>query len=96
MDPLKDIPHPAGTEPELPAGLDSSISQSAVSAALATIFRGKFCDAILPGRRATTFKPKEVIYEVGDQERTFFFLQDGFVKLGTIRVTQVIDSPLRL
>src|SRR2546429_7675623 len=25
-----------------------------------------------------------IFYEVGDQERTFFFLQDGFVKVGTV------------
>ena len=33
---------------------------------------------------ATTFNKEQVIYEVGDQERTFFFLQDGFVKVGTV------------
>jgi len=84
MDSFKHILHPAENELELPIGFDDSISHAAVSAALATIFRGKFCDAILPGRRATTYKMKEVIYEVGDRERTFFFLQDGFVKVGTI------------
>jgi len=84
MDSFKHILHPAENELELPIGFDDFISHAAVSAALATIFRGKFCDAILPGRRATTYKTKEVIYEVGDQERTFFFLQDGFVKVGTI------------
>jgi CRP/FNR family transcriptional regulator, cyclic AMP receptor protein len=49
-----------------------------------SVFRGKFCDAILPNRKATTFNKEQVIYEVGDQERTFFFLQDGFVKVGTV------------
>src|ERR1700687_1083335 len=69
---------------ELPLEVDDSLSQAAVSTALVSVFRGKFCDAILPNRKATSFKKGEVIYEVGDKERTFFFLQDGFVKVGTI------------
>ena len=72
------------TDLELPLGFDDSISQAAVSVALLSVFRGKFCDAILPNRKATTFKKKEIIYDVGDKERTFFFLQDGFVKVGTV------------
>src|ERR1700693_1714908 len=69
---------------ELPLDLGDSLSQAAVSTALVSVFRGKFCDAILPNRKTTTFKKDEVIYDVGDAERTFFFLQDGFVKVGTI------------
>jgi len=69
---------------ELPLELDDSLSQAAVSTALVSVFRGKFCDAILPNRKTTTFKKEEVIYDVGGKERTFFFLQDGFVKVGTI------------
>ena len=69
---------------ELPLEADDSLSQAAVSTALISVFRGKFCDAILPNRKTTTFKKEEVIYDVGDKERTFFFLQDGFVKVGTI------------
>jgi CRP/FNR family cyclic AMP-dependent transcriptional regulator len=70
---------------ELPLGFDdSTIRQAAVSTALLSVFRGKFCDAILPNRKITTFKKDDVIYDVGDKERTFFFLQDGLVKLGTI------------
>ncbi len=74
----------AKSELDLPIGLDDSISQAAVSTALISVFRGKFCDAILPNRKTTTFKKDAVIYDVGDKERTFFFLQDGFVKVGTI------------
>ena len=69
---------------ELPIGVDDSLSQAAVSTALVSVFRGRFCEAILPNRKTTTFKKEEVIYDVGDKERTFFFLQDGFVKVGTI------------
>ena len=70
---------------EMAMELDDSISrQAAVSAALVSIFRGNFCDLILPNRIPTTFKKSEVIYNVGDERRTFFFLTSGFVKVGTI------------
>jgi CRP/FNR family transcriptional regulator len=69
---------------ELVLGSDDSFSQAAVSTALVSVFRGKFCDAILPNRKTTTFEKEEVIYNVGSAERTLFFLQDGFVKVGTI------------
>jgi CRP-like cAMP-binding protein len=79
------IVQPAGRSGlELPRELDDALSQAAVSTALITIFRGKFCDAILPNRKATTFKKEEVIYDVGEKERTFFFLQNGLAKVGTI------------
>ncbi len=69
----------------LPAEFDDSLDhQAAVSSALALVFRGKFCDLILPNRKPTTFNKHQVIYNAGDGERTFFFLQSGFVKVGTI------------
>jgi CRP/FNR family cyclic AMP-dependent transcriptional regulator len=69
---------------EMPLDLGDSLSLAAVSTALISVFRGRFCDAILPNRKSTTFKKEQVIYDVGDKERTFFFLQHGFVKVGTI------------
>lgn len=48
------------------------------------LFDGKFCDAILPNRKRTLFKKKQILYEVGDKDRTLFFLLDGFVKVGTV------------
>jgi len=79
------LPSAASAKTELLAQLDESLDrQSAISTALASIFRGKFCDLILPNRKATTFNKHQVIYNVGDSERTFFFLQNGFVKVGTI------------
>jgi CRP/FNR family cyclic AMP-dependent transcriptional regulator len=70
---------------EVPPTDDDSVArQAAVSAALASVFRGKFCDAILPNRRVSRFQKNEVIYDVGDQNRTFFFLQTGYVKVGTV------------
>jgi CRP/FNR family transcriptional regulator, cyclic AMP receptor protein len=78
------VPPISKSELELPSVLDGSLSQAAVSTALISVFRGKFCDAILPNRKTTTFKKDAVIYDVGDSERTFYFLQDGFVRVGTI------------
>jgi CRP-like cAMP-binding protein len=70
---------------ELPSEFDDLVArQAAVSTALVSVFRRKFCDLILPNRKTTTFKKHEVIYEMGDEERTFFFLQHGFAKVGTI------------
>jgi len=58
--------------------------QAAVSSALLSIFRGRFCDVILPGRKPTTFNKHDVIYSVGDKDRSLFFLQNGFVKVGAM------------
>ncbi|HEY6255128.1 MAG TPA: Crp/Fnr family transcriptional regulator [Xanthobacteraceae bacterium] len=70
---------------ETTVGFDRSIErQAAVSTALVSVFRGKFCDLILPNRKSIIYKKHQVIYEVGDKRRTFFFLQSGFAKVGTI------------
>ena len=70
---------------DLLAELDDSLDhQAAMSTALTSVFRGKFCDLIVPNRKPTTFDKQAVIYNVGDRERTFFFLQSGFVRVGTI------------
>jgi len=70
---------------ELPVVFDDyTISRAALSTALIPVFRGKFCDAILPGRKSVTFKKTEVLYGVGDNDRILYFLQSGFVKVGTI------------
>lgn len=63
---------------------DRLASQEAISAALAAVFRGKFCATLLPNRKAITFPRNSVIYEVESQDRTLFFLQSGFVKIGTV------------
>ena len=63
---------------------DFAVRQATVSSALACVFRGKFCDAILPNRKTATFEKGAVIYEMGERDRTFFFLRSGFVKLGVI------------
>ena len=62
-------------------------TQAALSTALVSVFRGKFCDLILHQRQSTAFAKDEVIYTVGDKQRAMFFLQRGFVKVGTITAT---------
>jgi CRP-like cAMP-binding protein len=65
-------------------GRDDVSQQAAVSTALFSIFRGRFCEALLPNRKATVFNKNDVIYNVGDRSQTLFFLQSGFVKIGAI------------
>src|SRR5207253_5817620 len=55
---------PTGQSAERQAlGFEDSLSQAALSTALVSVFRGKFCDAILPNRKAVAFKKEQVIYE---------------------------------
>jgi hypothetical protein len=68
----------------LPEHDDFVARQAAVSTALLSIFRGKFCETLLPNRKVTAFNKNEVIYNVGDRSQTLFFLQNGFVKVGAI------------
>jgi CRP/FNR family transcriptional regulator, cyclic AMP receptor protein len=63
---------------------DSGTHNGPLSSALARTFRGKLCDVILRDRSVTTFEKDQVIYDVGDENQTFFFLQKGFVKVGSI------------
>jgi len=63
---------------------DAALRMAALSSALVPIFRGRFCDILLPNRVARTFEEDEVIYELGDKERTFFFVRHGIAKTGTI------------
>jgi CRP/FNR family cyclic AMP-dependent transcriptional regulator len=55
-----------------------------LSAVLASTFRGKLCANILQNRAVVTVEPDGVIYELGDRDRTLFFLRAGFAKIGTI------------
>lgn len=63
---------------------DTVLRMAALSSALVPIFRGRFCDILLPNRAVKSFDEDEVIYELGDRERTFFFVRRGVVKTGTI------------
>lgn len=76
---------PSAGSPYLHADRDGFVArQAVVSTVLLSIFRGKFCDVILPNRKATTFEKNDVIYSVGDRSRILYFLQSGFVKVGAI------------
>jgi len=55
-----------------------------VSSALSTVFRGKLCDSVLRNRSVLTFDKDQALYDVGDDNRSLFFIRTGFVKVGTI------------
>lgn len=55
-----------------------------LTAVLASTFRGKLCTNMLQSRIAVRFERDQTIYEIGDRERTLFFLRSGFAKIGTI------------
>ena len=76
---------PGANVSRLDLGEDTELHGPSLSSALVTIFRGNFCDVILPGRPSATFRRNEVIYDVGSSDRNFFFIQRGFIKVGTIR-----------
>ena len=68
----------------LDSAADSGARNGALSSALATMFRGKLCDVVLWNRSVTMFEKDQVIYDVGDENQTFFFVQKGFVKVGSV------------
>jgi CRP-like cAMP-binding protein len=68
----------------MPAGDDDSLRDASVSGSLATLFRGRFCETLLLNRSAVRIAKGEALYEAGEQDRTFFFIQRGLVKLGTV------------
>ncbi len=86
--PILDIvKSPARQDSDQSVELDDALGrQASLSTALVSVFRGNFCDFILPNRKTTAFKKHSVIYDVGDRERTLFFLRSGFAKVGTIAV----------
>ena len=63
---------------------DTAVRLAGLSSALAPVFRGRFCDILLPNRAARAFAKGEVMYDLGDSERVFFFVRRGIVKTGTI------------
>lgn len=63
---------------------ESFFNEASVSTALGQVFRGNLCDTLLRNRNAIIFDKDAVIYEVGDEDRTFFFIRSGCVKVGTI------------
>jgi len=57
--------------------------RASTSFALAPAFRGRFCAALSLSHAARTFEKREVLFELGDAERTLFLIRHGVVKIGT-------------
>jgi CRP-like cAMP-binding protein len=74
----------AANAQQLDATDDAALYGASLSSALVTIFRGNFCDVILPGRSSVIFKRDEVLYDVGAKDRIVFFIRSGFIKVGTV------------
>lgn len=62
----------------------SALALAAVSSALAPVFRGSLCDILLAGRAPRTFERHAVLYDLGETDRSLFFIRGGVVKTGTI------------
>ena len=63
---------------------DAATHSGSLCSALARTFRGKLCDVILRNRGVATFEKDQVIYDAGDEKQMLFFLQKGYVKVGSI------------
>lgn len=70
------------TPPPMPD--DAASRLAALSSALVPIFRGRFCTLLLPNRPVATFAHDQILYEQGEDKRTFFFVRTGVVKTGTV------------
>jgi CRP/FNR family cyclic AMP-dependent transcriptional regulator len=66
------------------ASVESELQRASVSAALATIFRGKFCDSLLHNRPYFTVAEGSALYDVGDVRQNLFFVRRGIVKVGAV------------
>ncbi|MGH8139532.1 MAG: Crp/Fnr family transcriptional regulator [Steroidobacteraceae bacterium] len=62
----------------------AAFALAAVSSAVAPIFRGGLCDILLAGRGPRTFERHAVIFDLGETDRSLFFIRKGLVKTGTI------------
>jgi CRP/FNR family transcriptional regulator, cyclic AMP receptor protein len=64
--------------------VESELKRASLSAALVGVFRGRFCDTLLPGRPSFTAAKGSAIYQAGDCDRQLFFIRRGVVKVGAI------------
>ena len=69
---------------QVPSTAEPATLDAPLSAALATIFRGKLCEAASRDRPVTIFEKGQVIYDAGEESRTLFLIQSGFVKISSI------------
>jgi CRP-like cAMP-binding protein len=63
---------------------EPELQRASLSAALVTIFRGKFCDTLLRNRAVVTVAEGSALYDAGDAGRSLFFLRRGVVKVGAV------------
>jgi len=62
----------------------AALALAAFSSALAPIFRGRLCEILLTTRGARIFERHAIIYDLGETDRSLFFIRQGLVKTGTI------------
>ncbi|HEV2196669.1 MAG TPA: Crp/Fnr family transcriptional regulator [Candidatus Acidoferrum sp.] len=58
-----------------------------LSSTLSSIFRGRFCQTLLQNRSPQKFEKGETLYDIDRNERLFFFIRSGVVKIGTVTET---------
>jgi CRP/FNR family transcriptional regulator, cyclic AMP receptor protein len=66
------------------ANVEDSLSLVTLSSALVPMLRGRFCDTLLKDRVALTFEDGQILYDVGETERTLWFIRTGVVKVGSV------------
>jgi len=62
----------------------AALALAAVSSTLAPIFRGRLCEILLTTRGPRIFERHAIIYDLGETDRSLFFIRQGLVKTGTI------------
>jgi hypothetical protein len=62
---------------------------ASVSSAVAPLFRGRLCDRLLARRDARTFERHAVIFDLGETDRSLFFIRKGLVKTGWQRMRSI-------
>jgi len=78
---------PANANALQTARVPTQIQEAALSSTLSSIFRGRFCQTLLQNRSPQKFEKGETLYDIGRNERLFFFIRSGVVKIGTITET---------
>ncbi|MGC2461856.1 MAG: Crp/Fnr family transcriptional regulator [Steroidobacteraceae bacterium] len=62
----------------------AALALAAVSSTLAPIFRGRLCEILLTTRGPRIFERHAIIYDLGETDRSLFFIRQGLLKIGTI------------
>jgi CRP-like cAMP-binding protein len=62
----------------------AALALAGLSSTLAPIFRGRLCEILLATRGPRIFERHAIIYDLGETDRSLFFIRQGLVKTGTI------------